>query len=228
MIVYSKECRPIEFRDRAFFNEGACAEIYKYDDIVLKVYKELCDFQLKMKKSNFELLKKIDAPSLVRLREYYFKYKYSSIFFSRVYAYTMDFIEEDKFDILTCDKKFLMYIVAKLDETIKKLSEYDIIMNDIKPKNIVMNSEGITFIDLDLYDKRRWDRYNAYRINKAKIIALLNYIIRSESYSQDMYIDELFINENKDNTLLEDIKKQLTEDNVINSVKRKKIEAKKR
>lgn len=228
MILYSKECMPVEFEIREFFNDGACADIYRFDDVALKVYKELCDFHLKMKKNNFELLKKIDAPCLVKLRDYYFKYKYSSMVFSRVYAYTMDFIEEEKFDILTCDKEFLLWIVARLDETIKKLSEYDIIMNDIKPKNLVMNSDGITFIDLDLYDKRRWNRYDAYTVNKAKIIALLNYIIRSESCTREMYIDELFINEDKDNTLLENIKKQLTEDNIINIAKSKMIKTKKR
>ena len=175
MILYTKGHEQIEFDDIDSINSGNCANIYRYNDTVLKVYKKSCNYHLKMKKINFDLLKKIDAPAFVKLKEYFFVKKISSYISKRLYAYTMEYIEEEKILLLERDKEFILYLVERLDESIKRLSFYDYILDDIKPKNLIINSSGITLNYLDLYDRRRWTNYSAYIINKARMIDLLNY-----------------------------------------------------
>ena len=42
MILYTKDFKPIEFENKPIMDEGTCGYIYRYDDKVLKVYKDLC------------------------------------------------------------------------------------------------------------------------------------------------------------------------------------------
>lgn len=222
MILYTKDFKQIEFEDKPFFDEGTCGYIYRYGDKVLKVYKDLCSFRYKLQRRNFNLLKKLDVPSLPKLDEYFFSFKIGSLMKERVSAYTMDYIERKDFDILTCDKKFLYEIVTKLDYSIMQLSENDIVLYDIKRLNTILNDDGINLIDVDLYHKKDifYMFYNSkiYNVNKALIIGLLNQYIFYSAVEKDLknaYDSLLFIKYNPDLTLTECVMNCITEDTIL-------------
>lgn len=233
MILYTKDFKQVEFEERPIFDEGTCGYIYRYDDKVLKVYKDLCSFRYKLKRRNFNLLKKLDVPSLPKLDEFFFSFKMGSLFKERISAYTMNYIERNDFDILVCDKKFLYEMVYKLDYSIMKLSENDIVLYDIKRLNTILNDDGINLIDVDLYHKKdlfyMFYNSNVYNVNKALIIGLINQYIFYSAESRELpnaFDTLLFIKYDPNLTLTECVMNSLIEDNILNCIQ-SKLEKKK-
>ena len=222
MILYTKDFKKVEFDNTYYSNEGNCGYIFKYGNTVLKIYKELCDFRLKMKRSNFKLLKSLNAPCIVNLHDYYFKYKISPSFASRVYAYTMDYIPNNDIDILTCDRKFMEYMLTNIEKTIELMCQYDLVAYDVRRPNTILNNNGINLIDVDMFSKRSISCiHNSYRMNKLIFISLINDYIFHNSFEHDLENDYdviEMIRENPEYSFKENVMKYITEDSLLDSI----------
>jgi serine/threonine protein kinase len=220
MILYSKDYKPVEFEDKEPFDHGSCGYVYRYDDKVLKVFRSDCGFDYKMRKKYFNILKNLDAPSLVNLYDYFFKYKISPSFALIVHAYLMEYIEKDNTNILTCDRNYIVCMLEKIEKTIQELSDRDILIWDLKSQNFILNADGLNFIDLDLYRKRGFGYKNSsYIINKNRIIMLLNHLIMNALYKTELKIDYSFIKMDDSLRITENVMNNLTEDNFYYSIK---------
>lgn len=221
MILYSKNCPPVDPSKLEYFNEGNCAEIFYYYNLLMKIYKPDCNKKGKIKKSMFELLKTLNAPNIVKLQEYY---TYNNKYKPRADAYTSIPIKGTPISLLECDRKHLIELFTQLEETLKILAENDIILYDIHKKNIIINENGISLIDPDLFSERNFlYTYSTYTINKAKLVDLLNSLLYKEQFDKDETLVYYFIKKNDKNTLLEDIKNSLTENTFYESIKSKKL-----
>ena len=224
MILYTKDSQQTDFSNYIYLKEGGCGKIYKYDDTILKVYKKDCNHHLKIKKQIFELLKAINAPCIVKLDNYYFSKKRILNPLTQIDAYTMEYIKEEQFNLIDCDKKFIIEIFTKLEQTIRELSFYDIVIDDINSKNIILNKNGITLIDPDLFFKKGFGyKCSAYRLNKIRILDYINLILTKKYYEKEEQFIYFYIEENIENTLIEDVQNSLTENTFYESMNSKKL-----
>ena len=215
MILYSHKNPVIDSSRLEFFDEGGCAEVFFYYNLFLKIYKPNCDNHLKIKKYIFELLKVIDAPNIVKLIDCYFNIEEVS---SRIAAYTMNPVNGKKIDLMKCERNHLIELFKNLEVTLKLLSKYEIILDDLHKKNIIFTDDCITILDPDLFFKKNiFYNCDSYRLNKLKLIDFLNSYIYLQFLRTDNLFIYPFITEHRNNLLSDDISLSLTENTIYDS-----------
>ena len=211
MELYSKSGKLTTFNNLVYLNEGNCAKVYRYNDYLFKIYNDDCNYHLKIKKEIFMILRDLNAPSIVKLREYFSYRKFSLS--KRPDAYTMDILPSSKKKLIYCDKTYLENTFYDLEQTIKLLDKLNIIIDDIHSKNVLFTEQGIYLIDPDLFRKKTiFDSVSAYRINKAILIAYFNAVLYNEMIKERGLFIHPTIENDINNSFFDDVMKSLTED----------------
>lgn len=186
-----------------FFGEGSNGSIYKIDDATL----------LKIFKFGNHSERLLNMVSDMNLDNFY---KIYTLLYNQngdFVGYLMKLYEEEYIDILTMPCEYTIDNLIRLKNSIKRLTDNNIRIYDMREGNTILDNSNITIIDIDLY--RIVDDYNhAYLKNENynslinlfreifyKSLCIYHYGIRSDR----LIIDSLF---SKDNNI-EDISKKL-------------------
>ena len=134
----------------SYLNEGSCALIYKKDKEVLKVYKSECNKRFRISKNLFEIIQELDLNNVVKLFNYYFDDN-KITFNSSINGYSMQYINDDKTNILLQKSEYLLDVINSLEKTCLKLAKSNISIHDAYHSNIIFNKDGAYLIDVDMY-----------------------------------------------------------------------------
>ena len=211
------------------FDEGSCAILYRYNNILMKSYKLECKPANYFSKKTFDRLKQLNLDSIVKLYNYY----YNDIelllkFILPPSVYTMKYIYNPKIILLNQTSDYLLDIVSKLEKDVNILSNNKILMFDAHYSNIIFQENKAKIIDIDLYRNAKFTSYKTILIHNK--IQLLNYIVstlRHELEKQNYYnykFENLFLFSLKNTNVTDYLNKILTEkmigDSIISKIKK--------
>ena len=165
MKVYSSDAKYIiETDNYDVFDHGTYSNIYKLDDdTCFKVFKH----------ENFHKPEPIILLKDLKLKNFY---KIIDLLYDRNFIYSgyiMDYHQKDNYDILQY-KELLVDSVNNINDGINELTKNFIQINDLHIDNVIVNSEGITVIDIDDYKVFKSD--NTY-INNFRYTQLLKSLL---------------------------------------------------
>ena len=181
MILYTKKNIELDTSDYEYISHGNCANIFRKKNEALKIYLNECKDIYRLKKGIFKLIKKLNDPNIVKLYEYYYKMSYNIYKVGSMDAYSMDYIENEQYNLIELEKKQLIDMVKSLDETIQKLSNKGIVLRDMKKDHLLLTNNRFLLIDPDMfYHSIILSRDNIYHVNKNYIISILNKIMYDE------------------------------------------------
>lgn len=156
-----------EFSVTEPFDSGGNAEVFKIENNtqVLKKYKDpLQQTKWKIDYELFEILKHINNFHFIHLLERYYDYmKYSEDSincikewpeWSLIDAYTYDYVEEDKIDLLTMPIDYLLTNLDEMEKLFFSFAKEGITVGDLTANNVVLNQNGIVIIDPDGFSIR--------------------------------------------------------------------------
>lgn len=138
----------------------------------------------------FDILKSIDNPNIVKLLNYYYTDKNIPHF--GIDAYTMEKVHSKKMDIIGEDKNILLCYLSDLNKLAKVLANKRICMQDTNGANLLFNSTGPVVVDLDFYYKKNLGFKSD--IEKGNKKAVLSYL---KNYAINNYLN-LYDDEDKD------------------------------
>ena len=189
MELFDKKNETYEFDGYTLFSKGSCANIYKKDDTILKIYNLSCKYKFYLSRKMFELLKKNNIPNLVKLLDYYRLYK------SRVLpmdAYTMEYVSGDDVELITASRDYLLRVAKQLEETISMLTNKKIMIFDAQSYNVLFKENGITILDPDQFTEHRLlSRKTLYGYNKMQALNYVTDTIDKEMNSKGYKFDSL-------------------------------------
>lgn len=205
----------IRKEELSYISRGSNASVWKFksktdnslENMAFKVffdhaYKNCLNFQ------TYEKLKKLPLKNIIKPNDIY--YKLDNTFKSEkdFDAYTMLYLEEKK-DILLSEISldYLLENINSLENDIKILTEYNILMHDIKAKNSIICSkdcklyiidvdmflctDGIDLSDINIY-------FSNYKVRKFNNLKENMYMLLSLIKAHFLYdIDKLPLNDNE-------------------------------
>lgn len=222
MALYSNTNEIVDTKEFTYFDKGNCAKVYSNGEILLKVYNHDCDYRFFLKKNMFDLLKKLNLPSIVKLHDYYFYFTDWFHKFLSMDAYTMDLVKGDNIPLLDYDRTHLIEALKDLEETLEILSDNHIVLWDVNPRNIIISSNGITIIDPDQFFKSRFhSKKRIYESNKKELINCLNSTLFLETLKRENMVSTSFIINSKNSSFIDDVSNSLHDDTFYHSMKSK-------
>ena len=181
MILYTKNNKELDTSEYTYISHGYSANIFRKENEALKIYLNECRDLYRLKKGILKLLKKINDPNIIKIKEYYYKLSNSLYKIGTIDAYRMDYIESEKYNFVDLERKQLIEIIKSLDETIKKLSNNGIVINDMKKDHFLLTDNRFILIDPDMFTHSIIaSKEYIYHINKNYIISLFNKIMYDE------------------------------------------------
>ena len=224
MILYSKNNTEFDTSEFEYFNHGNSSNIFRKDDLALKLYFNECRDFFRIKKATFKLLKELNDSGIVRLYDYFYRSTNSLYKLGSIDAYTMEYIESKPFEFRELEKQLFIELIEKLDETIMNLSNHGIALDDLNKGNFVLSPQGFKIVDPDMFHKsniRQKDCF-LYHSNKTYLLNRISYIIKKELDEKDnttkenSYPTVIIFNSDTESTLTEIVKRTLTEDTLEN------------
>ena len=199
---------------------GGTANIFVYEDNIVKLYKGYCEEYLKIKKNIFLSLKTINSESFVSLGEMIFRRGNASI---RPDGYTMKRVEGENIDLIECSTEYILSMIERLDNLSKEITNRKIKINDSNPHNIIFTDNNVTIIDPDEYYHTIIPKVILSIVNKNEMIKYINKRLLLDKYlyhkdiSRDPILDRKGI---KANTCLADLySKKLVKKKLIDNFK---------
>ena len=156
-------CKEIKENELRFLDNGQTANVYHYNDELLKRYFIYAKPELRITDDLFSLLTSIDSSNLVKLHKLYKDEKNETM------AYTMDYIEPTTIDFLDYKPSVLLEYLREVERLVDKLTEENVRVMDLKNTNVVTTESGIVIIDPDKY---RIVDYKPTTANKDQILYL--------------------------------------------------------
>ena len=143
MVYYDSASKVCKFEETKRFSHGTQADVFLYNDVVLKVYYEevLC----RIDPRTFDILKRIKSRHFINLIKRYSKEKNSGV----VDAYTATFIKDENNLGEYTVEQFLSEVHG-LIKLVDFLSSNGILMSDVHKDSLIV-SEHIKLIDPDKY-----------------------------------------------------------------------------
>lgn len=224
-ILYNLNQEPIEFNDYKYFDYGMRANVYKKENIVLKIYKSDCLYKYYIKKDLFNKLKELNDKNIVKLYNYYYFLNSSINKILPIDAYTMNYIKNDNINLLTINKEYLLNTIDSLENTCYNLSKNKIEIHDAHHSNIIFNNNGASIIDVDsfLLDKLRSTKKILLH-NKKELLYYIKSKLKNEYYNlsevENFYKLEKYLSFNLKNNITDEIDKIYKEDTFYNSLKK--------
>lgn len=170
MVYYDNLGRVCEFKDKASFAHGTQANLYLYDNQVLKAYYE--DVACRFEYHTFALLKRIKSRHFIDLIARYSKEKGSNV----VDAYTSSFIE-DKKDLETYTTEKFITEVYGLFRLADFFVNFNILMSDVHKDSLIF-SDHIKLIDPDKYIVTTMSKQIIKNQNRIQLLSALKSYIR--------------------------------------------------
>lgn len=222
MIYYSSNNEPLIADDYTCFNNGGTSVIYKKGDELFKVYKNDAPYKSRIKKNMFEYIRQSNIPNLVKLIDFYFEIEGILNKILPIDAYTMEQISGEMIELLTADKQYIELILNQLEETLEKLSEYKIIIEDSHKGNIIFNKNGVHIIDLDSFwhSKIIYTKKEIYYLNKCRLLYSISAKINSELEKEKSLKRVVVFKWNRNTSITEDFSDFLTEDTLQETIKK--------
>ncbi len=206
-------------------NTGNKSKLFLCDDTLIKLYNIDARTVYRINISMFNLLKKLNDKNLVKLREYFYSVNSKLYKLFSIDAYTMDFIKKRDEKLINIERKEFLELIKSLDETLNRISEKGIIIEDMKPCHLIPTDNGITIIDPDMFHRTIiHSKDYVYDLNKTRILTALNALLYGEFDEDDYYkIEPVFFTNDRYLTLHQLIQQQLNEDTIRENQIQKKI-----
>lgn len=129
-------------------NNDTLLKVFTYNNLGNKIIGEHY-----ITKKEFDALKNIDNPNIVKLLDYY-SYNFNKKE-KRMDAYTMKKVHSKKLDLLSEEKTILLYYLSDLQKLAKDLTNAGFRMEDYQNgANLLFNNSGPVVIDIDYYSTR--------------------------------------------------------------------------
>ena len=124
------------------FAHGSCGNVYRInDDTCLKLFGEDAYYN----EDAFEIMMNMN------LKNFYKVYKMLYDDCHEFVAYTMKYYDFEDIDILMMSMSYILDNFYGLFESFTKLSDKNILIQDLHGSNIIVNRNAITIIDTDMY-----------------------------------------------------------------------------
>ncbi len=155
MEFYNTDNKKIIINDEIFGNaikSGKCGTVYHYnEDLCFKLYNQkYTEYQYRLSIYLYDILKNIDNPNLVDIKELYFKEDNKARCNSD--AYMSKYYKKKYSDILEVPVDYLLNNVERLLMLGETISSKKIIFNDLKVKNCIMTDNDFVLLDPDLWE----------------------------------------------------------------------------
>ena len=213
-VVYTDDDTKYEIYGYKYFNSGGCANVFKRDNIALKIYDLDCCFRDIMKKKIFKYLRELDIPNIVKLYNYY--YLTMGQRFNRMLpmdCYTMEYIDDNEKRLVDSNKEYLTDI----------LIEHKILIFDAHENNILFTENGVTILDPDMFYVRRF--MSEDKIKEHNTSMMFKYITKKINFEMkgDITTRPIFSHSfEQDKGLKEGILSAITEDTIRKTLTLKK------
>ena len=146
--------------DYEYLDSGGCADIYRKDDNIFKVYYEETSKEYKISEEVFSDLNEINSNVMMKIYELYSKCHFSKkisyiLGFSdfSVDGYLAKYYKSDATNILLKNKEYLLNSINEIEEFFEELTNYLILVDDFRFVNSICTESGIVIIDPDCYKK---------------------------------------------------------------------------
>ena len=149
--LYDSNNQIKSFENFEYITSGACANIYKKNNIILKIYNDECKYKFQLKREVFDALKQLNNPNIVSLGDYYYHNNSKLNKILKMDAYTMEYVENDNIDILDANKEYVLDTIRDLENTLEILARNKIEIFDVHFNNVILNKTGAKLIDVDSY-----------------------------------------------------------------------------
>lgn len=218
MPYYSSKNIMLDTEKFEYFDQGGCANIYRNDDILLKIYNYECKYKHYLSKAMFRTIKNSDIPNMVKLLDYYHRHTGKVERLKPMDAYTMEMVKGNKVNLLEQKRDYLKDIIDQLEDTIERLVELKIVIEDPTSHNIIFTDNGVTIIDPDQFIRVPFFTNNfLYSCNKEKMITYLNKTIEDKRKTE--CVKHIYCGYNS--SLTKDFNDFLTEETIEETIKKK-------
>lgn len=144
-------------------------------------------------------------------------------------GYTMKYYQDEEIDILTKPIEYTLDNLYRLNNSIKKLTDRNIIIDDMRDENCILDSSNITVIDIDLYRMLSFDtNIDISNMNNKSLLYLFrglyyrSLVIYHDAIRSDRHIiDSLFDQDNNADDITKRLVKYKYPIDYINDKRRK-------
>ena len=193
MRFYNENGKTVNYNVSEHIGGEQYGDVYKISDTeCIKIYK-------KGQVVDESILKFIRELNLKRFYEL-FQFLYGRT--QKFRAHTMKYYKPEEIDILTMPIDYTLNSLFDLYSSFNVLTEKNVFINDTHSGNVIINSDGITVIDTDLYtynkgfsqNRLKTSNYSALRYLFVEIYieALVKYHRELSSFNNKEAINELF------------------------------------
>lgn len=195
MEVYTIDKKKYSFNTKLLFNQGFFGKIYlTKDNKCLKIFKEpikrddIKDFE----EDTYNEIRSLKLKNFYELYDLYYDKTLTQIL-----GYLSKYYQEEDADILTMPTDYTLDNLCSLYNSFKTLSEHNICTNDIHSGNVIMNGNGITIIDVDLYYKCSYEtsdtilRKNICNLSDLFIDIYLSGLENYDKYNRFLLADKI-------------------------------------
>ena len=182
----------VDIDDSRLIGKGGGSNVYLFGDKVIKLYRHSYSAYL----SNFD---KYRLESLMKLKLEHFIVPMEIVYneFGNIAGYTMKYINGENGNcIMNLNSGFFVEQLEKIFDELDILSKENIVIDDLHVDNILVNEDGIYFIDCDGYNfKNRLDYYkNFIDSNFCVNMFLKELFFRNGFKKYDYRMEKLFDN----------------------------------
>lgn len=150
MIAYTEDKKRYNLDTDNFIDEGEYGRVYlTSDNKCLKIFKQSISRKDNNSFFNEEAFKRIKELNLKNFYKIYDIYYNRSL--TKTSGYLSEYYQSEDIDILTMPVDYTFNNLCILYDSFCSLAENNIYTNDVSPRNVILNSNGITVIDTDMY-----------------------------------------------------------------------------
>lgn len=167
MVFYTEDNDVLRYGTNNRIGGETCGFIYKLSDD--ECFKKFKSKSMRVDEKALVLIQELNLENFCKIKK--LLYDKNRI----IIGYLMEYYQKEDIDILTMPIDYTIDNLCKLYNSVIKLSENNIFVNDMHTGNIIINSSGITIIDYDLYVL---DGYFTGPFLEYKNISSLRYLFR--------------------------------------------------
>lgn len=175
MRLYDSNGEVVSFSTKEKVGEGIIySNIYRVsEEECIKIFKSTSD---ELTLEILSLIRSLNLPGFYSIHDFYFDKN------KDFKAYTMKYYQKEDIDILTMPTDYTLSNLYAIYNAIERLTDENVVVDDLHSGNVVLNRDGITVIDADLY----YQLLNAerYKLECKNLLALI-YLFK------DLYFDSL-------------------------------------
>ena len=186
MLYYNHEGKLVEYNplERKSTIVGGCSNLYVFNNYIFKKYYTFVLGENRVKIDVFNALNAIDNRHLLKIYELLIekeKYEnncdeskdiYENFLNMDVDAYTMPILIKDNTSVLDRKVEFILEMLSEMEELIKTISEGKILLQDIKPSNVLIEENNMILIDWDKYKLVPYELGTILNMNEWQILGL--------------------------------------------------------